>query len=66
MPMLTVFKQAGYDINEYPAAYNLFKNEISLPIYPQLTNDECKIVTNAVVESVKEVRPVKKQLSYSL
>jgi dTDP-4-amino-4,6-dideoxygalactose transaminase len=66
MPMLTVFKQAGYDINEYPAAYNLFKNEISLPIYPQLTNDECKTVTNAVIESVKEVRPVKKQLSYSL
>lgn len=66
MPMLTVFKQAGYDINDYPAAYNLFKNEISLPIYPQLTNDECKTVTDAVIESVKEVRPVKKQLSYTL
>ena len=66
MPMLTVFKDRGYDINDYPAAYNLFKNEISLPIYPQLTNDECKTVTDAVIESVEELLPVKKQLSYTL
>jgi dTDP-4-amino-4,6-dideoxygalactose transaminase len=66
MPMLTVFKDRGYDINDYPAAYNLFKNEISLPIYPQLTNEECKTVTDAVIESVEELLPVKKQLSYTL
>jgi hypothetical protein len=57
--MLTVFKQAGYKIEEYPTAYNLYSNEISLPIYPQLTNDQCKTVTEAVIESVKELRPVK-------
>jgi len=59
LPMLTVFKQAGYDIKDYPKAYNLYSNEISLPIYPQLTNDQCKTVTEAVIESVKEFRPVK-------
>jgi dTDP-4-amino-4,6-dideoxygalactose transaminase len=59
LPMLTVFKQAGYKIEEYPSAYNLYSNEISLPIYPQLTNDECKTVTEAVIESVKELRSVK-------
>jgi dTDP-4-amino-4,6-dideoxygalactose transaminase len=59
LPMLTVFKQAGYDIKNYPRAYNLYSNEISLPIYPQLTNDQCKTVTEAVIESVKELRPVK-------
>ncbi len=66
LPMLTVFKEAGYNIKDYPSAYNLFNNEISLPIYPQLTNDECKIVTEAVIESVEELLPVKKQLSYTL
>lgn len=66
LPMLTVFKEAGYDIKKYPSAYNLFSNEISLPIYPQLTNEECKTVTDAVIESVKELRPVKKKLSYTL
>jgi dTDP-4-amino-4,6-dideoxygalactose transaminase len=59
LPMLTVFKQAGYKIEEYPSSYNLYSNEISLPIYPQLTNDQCKTVTEAVIESVRELRPVK-------
>lgn len=66
LPMLTVFKEAGYNIKDYPAAYNLFNNEISLPIYPQLTNDECKTVTDAVIESVEELLPAQKQLSYTL
>ncbi|MBO9198822.1 MULTISPECIES: DegT/DnrJ/EryC1/StrS family aminotransferase [Niastella] len=59
LPMLTVFKQAGYKIEDYPASFDLYSNEISLPIYPQLTNDECRTVTEAVIESVKELRPVK-------
>jgi dTDP-4-amino-4,6-dideoxygalactose transaminase len=59
LPMLTVFRQSGYDIKNYPSAYSLYSNEISLPIYPQLTGDQCKTVTEAVIESVKELRPVK-------
>lgn len=59
LPMLTVFKQAGYRIEEFPSSYNLYSNEISLPIYPQLTNEQCRTVTEAVIESVKELRPVK-------
>src|SRR5690606_7704447 len=37
MPMLTFFKEKGFNIKDYPQAYNNFKCEISLPIYPQLT-----------------------------
>ena len=40
LPLLTVFKNIGYKIEDFPVAYNQYKNEISLPIYPQLTNDE--------------------------
>jgi dTDP-4-amino-4,6-dideoxygalactose transaminase len=65
LPMLTVFKDAGYNIKDYPSAYDLYSNEISLPIYPQLTIDQCKTVTEAVIESVKELRPIK-NLLYSL
>lgn len=52
-------------IKDYPSAYDLYSNEISLPIYPQLTADQCKTVTEAVIESVKELRPIK-NLLYSL
>ena len=36
MPMLTLFKNKGYKIEDYPKTYNLYANEISLPIYNNL------------------------------
>lgn len=50
MPMLTFFNEMGYDINNYPQAYDNYKSEISLPIYPQLTDEQ----VNYVIETVKE------------
>ena len=50
MPMLTLFKDLGYKIEDYPQAYENYKCEISLPIYPQLTEE----MINYVVEAVKK------------
>jgi dTDP-4-amino-4,6-dideoxygalactose transaminase len=51
MPMLTLFKNLGYDIKDYPIAYDNYAREISLPIYPQLTDEQlqriCLTVENA-------------------
>ncbi len=55
MPLLTVFKNAGYNIEDYPQAYSLYASEISLPVYPQLSNTQCAIVTRAVIEAVNTV-----------
>lgn len=55
LPLLSVFKKAGYKIEDYPVAYHLYCNEISLPVYPQLSNSDCDIVCNAVIKSVNEV-----------
>lgn len=49
MPLLTFFKQQGYDIKDYPQAYKNFEHEISLPIYPQL--DEIKV--QYIIQTVK-------------
>ena len=51
LPLLTAYKNLGFDIDDYPNAYNLFKNEISLPIYSTLTDEEVEYI----IESVKEV-----------
>ena len=40
LPLLTAYKELGFDIKDYPNAYNQFQNEISLPLYSKLTNDE--------------------------
>ena len=55
MPMLTFFKENGFNIKDYPQAYNNFKCEISLPIYPQLTEKELHYIINAVKNAYKTV-----------
>lgn len=55
MPLLSLFKNKGYDIVDYPNAYHQYKREISLPIYPQLTNDQVAFVANTVIEAYKSV-----------
>jgi len=55
MPMLSFFKDQGYDIADYPQAYKNFSCEISLPIYPQLSDEEVDFVISAVVESYQKV-----------
>ena len=57
MPMLSFFKQLGYNIEDYPVAYNNYKHEISLPIYPQLTTEEVEYVVESVIEAYDKVRP---------
>lgn len=51
MPMLSYFKELGFRIDDYPNAYDNFKNEISLPIYPQLTDNQIEIVCNSIVNA---------------
>lgn len=53
MPMLSYFVSIGYNIENYPMAYNNYKCEISLPIYPQLTDEQVDYVIESVIESYK-------------
>ncbi|MGL4582380.1 MAG: DegT/DnrJ/EryC1/StrS family aminotransferase, partial [Flavobacterium sp.] len=55
MPMLTFFKEKGFKIEDYPQAYNNFKCEISLPIYPQLTQEELDYIIKAVKDAYNTV-----------
>ena len=58
MPMLTVFKDLGYTISDYPMSYDNYAREISLPIYPQLTNEQvdfiCETVFNASMKVMNQ------------
>lgn len=52
LPLLTVFRERGYDITHFPVAYDNYSREISLPIYPQLNDVQVERVAEALVESV--------------
>lgn len=55
MPMLTVFKELGYNIKDFPKAYDNYSREISLPIYPQLTTEQINYICNAVLDGYQKV-----------
>lgn len=38
LPLLTAYKNMGFNINEYPNAYKLYENEITLPLHTKLTD----------------------------
>ena len=52
MPMLTLFRNLGYRMEDYPNTYDLYQGEISLPIYNGLKEEEIDYVIQTVVETV--------------
>lgn len=55
MPMLSYFKSLGYNIKDYPQAYENFKGEISLPIYPQLDEEKLDFIIRTVKSAYNSV-----------
>jgi dTDP-4-amino-4,6-dideoxygalactose transaminase len=55
LPMMSFYKSHGYKINDYPVTYNNYSREISLPVFYDLTDEQVKIVMDAVIKSVQEV-----------
>ena len=55
LPMLSYFKSIGLDIKDFPSSYNLYKNEISLPIYNNLSHESVDHVCSNLVKIVNEI-----------
>ncbi|MFC2111311.1 DegT/DnrJ/EryC1/StrS family aminotransferase [Bacteroidota bacterium] len=55
LPMMTFYKNLGYDIDDYPVSYKNYATEISLPVYYDLTNEQIDYIVKSVVEAVEEI-----------
>jgi dTDP-4-amino-4,6-dideoxygalactose transaminase len=55
LPMLSFYKNLGYNIENYPNAYAHFANEITLPIFYLLSDEQIKMVVDALVKGVEKV-----------
>ena len=51
LPMMTAYKNLGFDINDYPNAYHQFINEITLPLYTRLTDEE----VDYIIQNFKDI-----------
>lgn len=52
LPLLSAYKKRGFDIKDYPNAYARFVNEISLPIYSTMTNEEIEYVIEGFKKAI--------------
>ena len=55
LPLLTAYKNLGIDIEDYPNAYGMFENEISLPLHTLLTDEQVQYVLDALEEAIQSV-----------
>ncbi len=54
LPMMTAYKNLGFDIANYPNAYNLYRNEVTLPLHTRLSYEEVDYVIRNFVEVISE------------
>jgi dTDP-4-amino-4,6-dideoxygalactose transaminase len=55
IPMLTFYKNRGYDIADFPNTYENFACEITLPVFYNLTDDQVKTVIETVINAVNKI-----------
>jgi dTDP-4-amino-4,6-dideoxygalactose transaminase len=53
LPMMTAYKALGFDIKNYPNAYHLFENEVTLPLHTCLTDEDVDYVISNFVDILK-------------
>lgn len=53
LPMMTAYKALGFDIANYPNAYHLFENEITLPLHTCLSDEDVEYVISNFVDIIK-------------
>ena len=55
LPMMTAYKRLGFDIANYPNAYALFENEVTLPLNTKMSDEDVEYVIENFLEIVKEL-----------
>ena len=54
LPMMTAYKNRGFDIADYPNAYAQYENEITLPLHTRLTDEDVEYVISNFVEVINQ------------
>jgi len=55
LPMFTAYKNLGFDIKDYPNAFNMYKNEITLPLHTLLSDGDVEYVCESLKRAIEEV-----------
>lgn len=55
LPMMTAYKKLGFDIKDFPNAYHMFENEVTLPLNTKMTDEDLEYVIENFVEIVRSL-----------
>jgi len=55
LPMMTAYKALGFDIKDYPNAYHLYENEVTLPLHTRMTDEMQDYVIRHFTDIVKSL-----------
>ncbi|MDE5784109.1 MAG: DegT/DnrJ/EryC1/StrS aminotransferase family protein [Prevotella sp.] len=55
LPMMTAYKALGYDIKDFPNAYEQYHNEITLPLHTRLTDEEVDYILENFIEIISSI-----------
>ena len=53
LPMHTAYKKLGFSIDDYPNAYQMYRNEVTLPLHTLLTDEQVEYLLSNFVEILK-------------
>ena len=56
LPLLSAYKNLGFRIEDYPNAYEMYKNEITLPLHTLLKNDEIEYILKSYIDIVRNIK----------
>lgn len=54
LPMMSAYKKRGFNIKDYPNAFKQYQNEITLPLYSKLTNEDVEYIVSCFKECLKK------------
>jgi len=54
LPMLTAYRERGFDIADYPNAFAQFANELTLPLHTLLSDEDVRFIAESLVEAYEE------------
>ena len=55
LPMMMAYKALGFDIKDYPNAYHLFENEVTLPLHTRLSDEDVEYVISNFVDIIRNL-----------
>lgn len=54
LPMMTAYRALGFDIADYPNAYDQYRNEVTLPLHTRLTDEDAEYIISNFVDVISK------------